>query len=52
LLIRDCMGVSLLVVEYKQRHSGAMSAHQHQDAGKVGGIRLGGYISCCSDDSS
>jgi hypothetical protein len=44
LLIRDREGVSLLVVEYKQRHSGAMSAHQHQDAGKAGLLSLEGYI--------
>jgi hypothetical protein len=35
LLVADLQGCSLLVVEYKQRHSAAASAHQHQDTAQV-----------------
>lgn len=36
LVISDMQGSSLLVVEYKQRHSGQASACQQQDMAQVG----------------
>lgn len=36
LVISDLQGSSLLVVEYKQRHSGQASACQQQDMSQVG----------------
>jgi hypothetical protein len=35
LVVADLQGRSLLVVEYKQRHSAAASAHQQQDTAQV-----------------
>ena len=36
LVVYDLQGGPLLVVEYKQRHSGAASSHQQQDTMQVG----------------
>jgi hypothetical protein len=46
LVISDLQGRSLLVVEYKQRHSGQASACQQQDMGQVRLDRWGGGGVC------
>jgi len=47
LVVYDLQGTPLLVVEYKQRHSGAASTHQQQDTMQVsGGADVSGI--CCA----